>query len=563
MKKIIIFGLILGGLFLAAPVFAQEQIDNFDVTIKINQDASINVSEKIDYNFGDLERHGIYRFIPIKYKARGGNFKLRISDISVVDENDMPYNAEITYPGNNVNIKIGDANILITGKKTYIIRYKIKRAINYFDNHDELYWNITGNEWQIPILNSSANIILPSDIDYTKLQKACYSGSYGSATNCTSSEFIFAENALVLGAHFKQGLLNSYEGLTIVLGWPKGIVYQPAIWEIILDTIRDNWVLFLPLITLLALFIRWNTHGRDPLGRGVIIPEFDTPDNMTPAESGTILDQKAENKDISAELIYLATKGFLKITKKEGDYILDKLKPTEELTDNFDKELFTAIFGSKSQINLSDLEENFYKDLARLKNMLYENLTARKYFKSNPNIIRGAYIGVGIAIACIGFVLGGIFGGLGIFSLVLSGILIAFFGIFMPARTKEGVLAKEHILGLKMYLNVAEKARIEFHNAPAKNPETFEKYLPFAMVLGVEKAWAKQFEDIYNTKPDWYNDPSTSSFNSMALVNNLNTFSAEARSTLSSAPASASSGSSGFGGGGSGGGGGGGGGGSW
>src|SRR4030042_6554936 len=177
MRKYIIFWVILLSFAFGTLAFA-EQIDSYDVDIKINPDASINVSEQIQYDFGDLERHGIFRYLPIKYKARGGNFKLRISDISITDETGSTYNYVVTYPGDRIQFKIGDADILITGKHTYVINYTIKRAINYFADHDELYWNVTGDEWPVPILKSSASIILPQEFPTSKLQAVCYSGTY-------------------------------------------------------------------------------------------------------------------------------------------------------------------------------------------------------------------------------------------------------------------------------------------------------------------------------------------------------------------------------------------------
>jgi uncharacterized membrane protein len=135
----------------------------------------------------------------------------------------------------------------------------------------------------------------------------------------------------------------------------------------------------------------------------------------------------------------------------------------------------------------------------------------------------------------------------------------------MPQKTLKGVATKEYILGLKKYLSVAEKDRLKFHNAPDKNPQRFEKLLPYAMVLGVEKEWAEQFKDIYKQNPNWYEDRTGSpvAFNSLIFVNSLNSFSSEANSSLYSNPSSGASGGSGFSGGGSGGGFGGGGGGSW
>jgi uncharacterized membrane protein len=570
MKKCIILAVIL--LSFAFGSFAlAEQIDSYDVNININPDASINVSEKIQYDFGDLERHGIFRYIPIKYKARGGNFKLRISDISITDENGSPYNYEISYPGDNIQFKIGDADVTITGKHTYFINYTIKRAINYFADHDELYWNATGTEWPVEILKSSATITLPEKIQIDKLQETCSSGPYGSTSPCTdktyhlANENTFSSNSIT----FSQESLNPNEGLTIVFGWPKGIVKQPTVAETTIETLKDNWIMFLPLLVIIWLFYHWYTRGRDPEGRKTIIAEFDAPDKLTPFELGTLMDEKADNKDISAELIYLATLGYLKITKEKGDYKFTKLKDESTLTNEFDKKLMAAIFEGKTEASLSDMEEVFYSNLNTLKTQIYQSLTDKSYFRARPDKVRLTYRIIGIVLICLGFAIIGIWGILGFVSFAISGILPLVFASFMPARTLKGVLAKEHTLGLKEYLVVAEKARLEFHNAPEKNPDLFEKLLPFAMALGVEKKWAKQFENIYNTRPDWYSDPNVSTFNSIALVDNLLSFRSEANSTFVSMPTGSSSGStswsggSGFSGGFSGGGGGGGGGGSW
>jgi len=544
-----------------------EQIDSFDVAIKINQDASINVSEKIQYDFGNTEHHGIYRYIPIKYKARGGNFNYRISDISVVDENDNPYTTDITYPGNDVNIKIGDADILITGKHTYVINYTIKRALNYFNDHDELYWNATGLEWQVPILESSATITLPKELEPKDVQMACFSGPYGNTNTCTSiGSEPGSNNNLIKSAIFKQDELNPYEGLTIVVGWPKGLVYKPTAWENFLEVLKDNWVLFIPLLVFIFLFQRWYKHGRDPEGRKIIIPEYEAPDNLTPAEIGALMHEEVKNKDISAQIISLAINGYLKIKKlaDSDDYEFTKLKPSDGLANEFDKELLNDLFKSGTTIKLSDQQDEFYKDLTKIKTKVFESIIAKGYFLKNPQTQRAAYFVTAGILIFAGFFFLGIFGSYWIVSGVISAILIGIFGFFMPARTQKGAIAREGILGLKLYLQVVEKDRIKFFNAPAKNPEQFEKFLPIAMVLGVEKEWAEQFKDIYNQKPNWYDDPTATNFTSLWLISSMGNFQSSSASTLSSMPASASSGGSGFGGGGfSGGGGGGGGGGSW
>jgi len=337
-----------------------------------------------------------------------------------------------------------------------------------------------------------------------------------------------------------------------------------------METLKDNWILVLPVIVFIVMFRLWWLKGRDPKGRGTIIAQYEAPDNLTPLEVGTIIDERADNKDISAEIINLAVKGYLKISKVENkvffktdDYQLEKLKESNDLKEHFDKDLLSGIFKNRKKIKLSDLKNEFYKTLNKINEEIYDILTTKGYFVKNPNTVVWKYLATGFACVFLAFLLGSFFGGLVILSFIISGIVIGIFGWFMPARTLKGVRAKEYILGLKEYLSVAEADRIKFHNAPEKNPERFEKLLPYAMVLGVEKEWAKQFEGIYKNPPSWYSDPSGASFNSLLFVSSLHNFSASANSTLASTPSQASGGGSGFSGGSSGGGFGGGGGGSW
>ncbi len=585
-KYFALLGIFLG-LFLSFSVHAAnlsdssnfEKIDNFASTIKINRDASLDISERIDYNFGTNSKHGIIRDMPVKYQARGGNFNLRISDIRVADENGPGYPFTASYVGNNISIKIGDANKLVSGKKTYIINYTIKRAINYFDTYDEMYWNVTGNDWTVPINNSSATVILPEGISAGQMQKTCFAGFLGDKNLCSSDEYILKNN-LVQSLVFKENSsLLPNQGLTVVVGFPKGMIIEPTAIESIIETIQDNWIISLLFITIIAMYYLWLRRGRDPKGRGTIIAQYGPPDSLTPGEIGTIVDERADDKDVSANIINLAVNGYLKITALENkwgifgtkDYSLEKLKEGDDLQD-FDKKLFRGLFRSGAHVKLSELKYKFYEDLRQVKDKIYKSTVTKGYFPEDPNRVRGIYIFLGIAAIVLGFFAGSIFaeslGVIGLFSFIVSGVIISIFSIIMPVKTKKGVDTRDYILGLKEYLSVAEKDRINFHNAPEKNPERFEKLLPYAIVLGVEKEWARQFEGIYNTPPNWYSDPSGASFNSLILANSLSNFSSVSRSNLSSMPSSshggAAGGSSGFGGGGfSGGGFGGGGGSSW
>ena len=547
-------------------VFAStDKIDKMDVEVKINPDSSIDIQEDILYDFGTQQRHGIYRDITYRYNARGGNFKLRISDVSVFDENGIPYDFTQSSVGDDWQIKIGDADKYVTGKKTYVISYKVKRAINYFDTFDELYWNAIGHNWDVAnIRNSSVKVILPQGVEKQDLQISCYLGVKGSKDDC-SFEILSDMKSVT----FNPRDLSYGEGMTFAIGFPKGIVTQPAKQELILETIKDNWIFALPFVVFLVMFYLWWTRGRDPKGRETIIAEFDAPDNLTPLEVGIIIDERSDSRDISAQIIHLATRGYLKIKQTRGsisilsskDYELEMLKQPDENLKYFEKRIMIGLFKYGVCVKISDLLNKFYSDAKDINKNIYKELTSLGYFPKNPDKVRNIFSVTGLIITFAAFIFGPVIGGgemrrssFLVAAIFISGIIIFVFSALMPKKTRKGVLAKEHILGLKQYMSVAEKDRIEFHNAPEKNPEHFEKLLPFAMALGVEKQWAKQFEGIYNQQPSWYVGPIGSSFSPSSFASDMSSFS-------SATAASGGSGSSG--GGSSGGGGGGGGGGSW
>lgn len=560
MKKIFLLSLFLVFVFLPAKTWAAERITSFDLEFRINKDSSVDVTEKIEYDFDNLQKHGIYRNIPVKYKARGGNYSLRLSEISVTDEDGLPYTFSESFSGDDVVLKIGDANFFVTGKKTYVIKYKVKRALNFFDDHDEFYWNAIGSEWDVEIDNVRAKVILPDGVE--SVRSDCFVGHIGSVERCSHLQ---DKNTI----SFSSRNLLPNEVVTVVVGFAKGTVIEPTQREKIMETIRDNWILGAPLITLLIMLYLWKSQGKDPKGRGTIIAQFSVPDNLSPLEVGTLVDEMTQDKDLSAQIISLAVRGYLRIKRietgalifKGKDYELTKLKDEFDLKEGFDREIMEGIFeGGKAEtiVKMSSLKNKFYENASRAAKSVYLSLVKKGYFPKNPNSIRSFYLMGGFAIFFVGIISGGILGGLAVISLCISGFVVIGFSFLMPKKTQKGVLAWEHVLGLKLYMSVAEKDRMEFHNAPNKNPKHFEELLPYAMVLGVTKQWAEQFKDIYVQEPDWYSSGVVGGFVVTDFANDLGGFC----TTTKSVSSLASSGGSGFSGGG-GGGFGGGGGGSW
>lgn len=576
MKKILrgIFLVLLAGAA-AAPAFAMaapggEVIHNFNVTARVDKSSQVWIDETIDYDFGDLERHGIFRNIPIKYKTEyGGNQTLRISNIHVADNYGKAYKFTTSYSGSDLVIKIGDPDVTISGAHKYIISYTVEKALGYFKDFDEFYWNATGNGWDVPIESSTASIYLPEAIAKSDARIACYTGYVGDTQGCRI--MVNDVEGKIGHVYFSNfGTLQPKQGLTVAVGFPKGLVAEPTVEQKILEFIRDNWAVAVPFIVFAFMFNLWWRKGKDPKGRGTIVPEYDAPDNLTPLEMSALRNQGMRPKDISAGIVSLAVQGYIKIEKIEKkvllfpvtDYKLIKLKEPDEKLDPAMTFLLHSLFVSVREVELSDLKNKFYTNIPALKNLTMKAVIEKGFYVEEPSKTMLRYTKYSATFIIIMFVLAyfNFMNAVTAVSLIASGLIVTVFSHFMPKVTALGAVMKERIDGLKMYINVAEKDRINFHNAPAKNPELFEKLLPYAMVLGAEEAWAKQFEGILTTQPNWYNDTHMGAFNAALFAHNISGFSSAAVSSLSTAPGSrAGSGGGGF----SGGGGGGGGGGSW
>ncbi|MCK9578513.1 DUF2207 domain-containing protein [bacterium] len=544
-----------------------EEISDYKVEIQVNQDSAVNVKETIIYDFGDEERHGIYRDLPYKYKNSAGSFNLRYKDFSVKNEKGDDYNFSISRTGDSYNIRIGDEDVLVTGKKEYVISYTVNRAITYFSDHDEFYWNAVGTEWNVPI--AKATVIMNG---FGIINTKCYLGKYGEGNECPVSQIKNTYQSLAEN-------VGNGNGITIVMGFNKGLIYEPTQNEKIIEFIKDNWGIAIPFLVLIFLLWMWLRYGRDPKGKGVIIAQYSPLPNLSPIESKAVMDESVSMQKIAAEIITLAVKKYITIEQteektlglfKSENYTFKKVKnPDAQLTD-FQLKLMEAFFSNKdnkdiSQISTSEIKDNpeAISKLITLEGpkIIYKKLTDEKYFPENPQSIRLNYIifGILVSILCITpMIFDPFFGWVNVLAILISGILIIFFGFIMPRKTIKGVQTTEYLLGLKKYISVAEAERIKFHNAPAKKPEHFEELLPYAIIFDLEKEWAKKFEGMeYN--PSWYSGTNYSTFNTAVFVSSMNNLSDSISQTMTTA----SSGGSGFSGGGAGGGFGGGGGGSW
>lgn len=583
------------------------------------------MTENIDVAFTE-PRHGIYRDIDTQ------GLSIEVQTVKNKTGQDWNY---VTYPfSEGTRVQIGDANILVSGEQTYKIGYLVHKGIQFYNDHEELYWNVTGNAWPVEIHAASATVKLPDSVKGSKeLQFACYTGEYMSEAQDCKYTYDKTSNAVTFTANSS---FLAYSGLTVRVSMPAGTFKKPSALEVRsnpsnakvylndqyrcdTDCIQDDvvpgqykilvskfgfltpesqqmnlsegmsqmatfdlqiswwYAAFKGILMLLALAVAlepiytYFKKGRDPKGRGTIVPEYEAPDGLTPAEVGTLYDERADIKDLIAAIIDLCVRGYITIKvlpKAEGlifkqdDYEFGKTsapKPGDKGLSPFENKLMDAIFVSGSTRKLSDMRNKFYTELPELDKMLYDGLVTKGYFPKNPNSVRALYLIKGFLLVFVSFwivpILAVFTGSILAYCIPANGVLTLLFFSFMPRKTDKGVEAYEHILGYKKYIETAEKDRVKFQ----ESENLFYTVLPFAMTMGVADKWSNAFRDVFKQPPTWYQGAGSGPFHPSDFVHHLGTVSNSMSSTFRSQPGGHGGGGGGF----SGGGGGGGGGGSW
>ncbi|MFY9752643.1 MAG: DUF2207 domain-containing protein [Candidatus Acidiferrales bacterium] len=532
-------------------------IQDFSEQVTVRADGTIDVTEIIEARFNG-SWNGIYRTIPVNYTGAGGmNYKLMLAAVSATDEDGNSLKIERSTQGNNAKFKIWVPGAQDATKKI-LFSYRVVDAIRFSDEHDELYWNVTGDQWDVPIQSASAHIELPAGV--TGLHAIAYTGAAGSRAQ--DAEVTISDNSVEIVANHR---LAFHQGLTAVVGWDKGFVHQPTAAQLIALYLQSNWPLILIPIVLAIMLWLWWTRGRDP-ERGAVTVQYEPPDKLTPGECGTLVDNEVDMRDITATLVDLAVKGYLTIEQKDApgmlglthhrDYIFHLKKAPAEWTAArpHEQQMLVALFGDGAtpDVKLSDLQNHFYTQLPAIRDRIYDALMSDGYYLHRPDTVRSAYIGIGVALGFGSIFLCNFLGMATstspiawIVAGVASGAIAAGFGWFMAARTLKGARTRELVLGFEEFLGRVEGDRIQ---RIEKTPELFEKFLPYAMALRVDKKWAQSFAGIAIQPPQWYSGSYGAGFMPYLLIGDLNAMSVQAGSAMASSPRSA--GSSGFGGGG-------------
>ena len=552
---------------------AQERITSYDILVQVNKDASIDVSENITVRAeGSQIRRGIYRDFPTRYRDRMGN-RVRVGlDVLGVERNGAKEPWFTENMSNGIRINTGNDDFLpVPADYTYTIRYRTTRQLGFFADHDELYWNAIGTGWVFPIEKGTVEVRLPSPVPVNQLKAEAYTGPQGAR----GAAYVAEIPAPGIARYRLTSGLGPYEGIAIVLSFPKGLVPEPTQTDRAKWLLQDNRGILIALaglvLLLVYMFRQWSAHGRDPR-KGVIIARYEPREGQTPAGLRYVQRMGYDMRCFTGDVLALAVAGRLRIHEKEkifkNEWQLERVagansRPVSQAQNTLLETLFragnTLVLKNTSAATMSAARTAHTKHLEEE----YQPL----YFKRNGKKVGIAAL-IAIASGIAAFVSSGGFGvQLIVAVLVLMLISLFVFGYLIKAPTREGRALLDEIEGLKLYLSVAERDELKSMkgpNEPMLDAARYETLLPFAVALEVEDAWTKKFTAAAGAAAAAQAANSMPWYHGRGPISNLGDFSRSVGSSLSSTISSAATppgSSSGSGGGGSSGGGGGGGGG--
>ena len=593
------------------------EITRWDQTFTLHADGSMDVRLEFDFDFGNDPGHGPYLVIPTRQGYDETYDRLYpLSDITAESTTGAPDTANLDWGRFFTEVKVGDPNIGdVSGVQTYVVTYSVGSVMNSTSAADvrqegdgaigdEFYWNAVGDGWAIPISHARVTVISPVGVT----DVVCFAGAFRSTGACGHSEF---EGSTAV---FEQPYLAQGEPLTVGVMYPPGSFdTDPRLiesndftraFDVTPVTLGGAGALLVGGLLVLVLRLRTSatdqqfvglTPGLGPVGfqpgevgrRDYKMPvavQFEPPAGMRPGQLGTLIDEKADPRDVTATLVDLAVRGYLRIDdagevssglfSKQRDYTLVQLRPADAALFPFESALHAALFSGRTEVTLSDLKTTFASSMASVQTKLYENVTLMGWFRSNPRKARIMWALAGVGLTAAGVMGTFVLASASTYALIPLGLIPVGIATLVttrnaPARAAAGTAALQQARGFELYITKAEANQLRFE----EGEDLFSKYLPYAIAFGVADKWADKFAELARqgktlAEPTWYGGGLAYGafwLHAGTLGTQMQQFASSAESAMS-APTPGSSGGSGFSGGGggfSGGGGGGGGGGGW
>ncbi|WP_409228303.1 DUF2207 domain-containing protein [Gudongella sp. SC589] len=600
------------------------EISELDITMDIMEDNSYKIVERLTVQFNRSDMHGIFRDIPARtYFGK----PVKIEDVDVEG-----HKFQSSREGDYLSLRIGDPDKYANPIEYYTINYVYNIGDDLNEEMDELYFNLVGDQWEIPIHRTIFTINMPKEFNSASIN---FTSGYAGSTD--RAQVDYTVNGTTISGEYRE-TISPGQALTIALPLEEGYFSEVEPDGDGIRTFTKSYIALFPILLIGALGLLFKYGRDDPIYPTV---EFYPPEDLTPAEIGYVYDNRIDPYDLTSMLIYWADKGYLRIIEEENEeglifkknkttLKLEKLKPLPAGTKRFESVYFNDLFDTYSIDNVVDvdqLKESFYITLGAVKSELINSFDNRRFLSRsgffaalgmsalgiiafilvflglfneiNPYspglvavfaIIGGIVLGAFLSASATLFasvktklpyerfktIMTGIFTALvplAISVLILYitearalyvmgfvfGIAIIYLSPLAHKRTPQGIKWMQHLLGLKNFIEKAERDRIK--QLVDDDPEYFYHILPYAMVLGVTDHWAKNFEGIAMSSPDWYQTNSSRAFHAPYFVSRMDANTKAVGKTMASSPAKSGGGS--FGGGSSGGGSGGGGGGGW
>lgn len=518
-------------LCLAALDSARAQtIKDLNSNLKISASGSVDVAEDLRIDFpAKGQRNQFYRVFPIWYEPWEDIHIIDVNVKNVVMDDNVQVPFQSWLSGRNLFLRVGDPVTPLQGEHKFRIEYEILRGVHFIKGAPQLLVNVTGDQSPFPIEKVQVTVTPPKGTDMARVQSVAAVGVKG------TSQPIKGTNVGETVQFQAQGLKPA-QGMTVTVDMPQGsVIPHSVLFEIVVLLQRFYQAFVLPVATMILLSAWWWLYGRDPGEKKAEIATWLPPDFITPAEAGTLIDESCDLHDLVSTVIDLAARGFISIRvipyngflyldNKDYEFTLLKsaqdreLKPHEQL-------FLTALFGGLSTTTfLSAVRGHFADYLPMLKQRVYATLVTEGLFARDPEIDRKNFLSAGASIVTVGVCLmvlstyhaGGLATSIGT---ILSGLVILLAAGAMPRRTSKGVSTLSQLKRFQRILSSGDKEELE--KISRENPNAFEKYLSYAIVLGLADRWADAYIAEVKEYPSWYQvHPSLSShtFDSRVFV---------------------------------------------
>jgi uncharacterized membrane protein YgcG len=496
--------------------------ETYDVDITVQPDGCFRVVEtqQLVFTSGTF-RFGV-RSIPTEYTTS-------LSDIVVGEAGGVlyretgsgePFTFSTSESGGNLNIRY---NFPPTSDddRTVVIEYTVCGGLLYYPGGDQLVWKAVPSNDVFPIQHASVTVHLPEGATVDNYDAT---GPQGTPTLIDNNQGVRFETT--------EPMRPGSADFAVRVQWPHGVVAgEPAGWQAEVDRqseIDQNKPLtnlgvlaltaFLLVISFLGLYLLWYRKGRDAPTKlpAEWIPE--PPSDLPAGMVGTLVDERADSKDVIATLVDLARRGVLAIQEEtkpgafgigESHEFIYHLENAELPMRPYEKLLVDKVFGDGQEKRLSDLREKFYTNMGQIKQELYEAVAAEGYFPGNPERTRTKYALIGVLSLALAFVFGCVLMvaliNFSDFALCLPVVLavpaigLIILARYMPRKTAMGAEESAKWLAFKRYM-----ANIEKYSKVDEVKEIFDRFLPYAIAFGLEQSWIRKFSQVETPPPPWY-----------------------------------------------------------